>query len=195
MRWRDEKWYVLGWNLSSARVLTHPPATQLPRPSIVRSLHTTFTADLVFFLLRRWMSWSLSGAFEFNVLLAFYRPIGRTCWSVTLHTPLPVVTRSFLLREMTLLLSTFPPTGPWHRNLCSLALAPPRLLQQIWEDDPQDGPVYLSKWDISDAFHRCVLRPSDVGAFSYFVMPLPSNTAIYLCLGLVLPMGWVSSPP
>ena len=71
----------------------------------------------------------------------------------------------------------------------------PRLLQQIWEDDPQDGPVYLSKWDISDAFHRCVLRPADFGAFSYLLMPLPSNTAIYLCLGRVLPMGWVSSPP
>ena len=71
----------------------------------------------------------------------------------------------------------------------------PRILQQIWEDDPQNGPVYILKWDISDAFHRCVLRPADVGAFSYVVPPLPSDTAIYLCVDLVLPMGWVISPP
>ena len=65
----------------------------------------------------------------------------------------------------------------------------PCILQQIWEADPQDGPVYLSKWDISDAFHRCVLLPVDVGAFSYFVPPLPFNTAIYLCVDPVLSMG------
>ena len=47
----------------------------------------------------------------------------------------------------------------------------PHILQQIWEADPQDGPVYLSRWYISDAFHRCALRPADVGAFSYVVPP------------------------
>lgn len=31
----------------------------------------------------------------------------------------------------------------------------PRLLQKIWEAKPADGPVLISKWDISDAFHRC----------------------------------------
>ena len=71
----------------------------------------------------------------------------------------------------------------------------PRILQQIWEADPQYGPVYLSKWDISDAFHRCILRPTNVGAFSYIVPPLPSDTAIYMCVDIVLPIGWVSSPP
>ena len=71
----------------------------------------------------------------------------------------------------------------------------PRILQQIWEADPQDGPVYLSKWDISDAFHHCVLRPANICAFSYVVPPLPPNTAIYLCVDLVLPMGYERSPP
>ena len=71
----------------------------------------------------------------------------------------------------------------------------PRILQQIWESDPQDGPVYLSKFYISDAFYCCVLRPDNVGAFSYIVPPLPSDTTIYLCVDLFLPMGWVSSPP
>ena len=71
----------------------------------------------------------------------------------------------------------------------------PRILQQIWEVDPKDGPVYLSKWDISDDFHRCVLIPANVGAFSYVVPPIPPDTDIYMCVDLVLPMGWVSSPP
>ena len=71
----------------------------------------------------------------------------------------------------------------------------PHILQQIWEGDPQDGPFYLSKWDISDGFRRCVLCPADVVAFSYVVTPLPSYTDIYLCVDFVLPMGWVSSSP
>ena len=71
----------------------------------------------------------------------------------------------------------------------------PRIRKQIWEADPQDGPVYLSKWDISDAFHRCVLCPADFGTFSYVFPPLPSDTDIYLCVDLFVPMGWVSSPP
>ena len=71
----------------------------------------------------------------------------------------------------------------------------PRLLQRIWECDPADGTVLLSKWDISDGFHRCLIRPADVGAFTYVVPPLPGDTAIYLCIDLVLPMGWVNSPP
>ena len=70
----------------------------------------------------------------------------------------------------------------------------PRLLQRIWEADPADGPVFLSKWDISDAFHRCNLRPSDVGSFAYVVPALASDPDILLCIDLVLPMGWVNSP-
>ena len=46
-----------------------------------------------------------------------------------------------------------------------------RILQRIWEADPSDGPVFISKWDVSDAFHRCPLRPSHVGAFSYIAPP------------------------
>ena len=70
----------------------------------------------------------------------------------------------------------------------------PRLLQKIWEADPLEGPVFLSKWDISDAFHRCPIRAEDVGAFSYVVPPIPSDTHPLLCIDLVLPMGWVNSP-
>ena len=47
----------------------------------------------------------------------------------------------------------------------------PRFLQAIWEADPGDCPVFLSKWNISDAFHRCILRPFDIGKFTYVVPP------------------------
>ena len=70
----------------------------------------------------------------------------------------------------------------------------PRFLQKIWEADPAKGPVWLSKWDISDAFHRCPLQASHIGAFNCVVPPLPSDTKILLCIDLVLPMGWVNSP-
>ena len=69
-----------------------------------------------------------------------------------------------------------------------------RILQKIWEADLREGPVLLSKWDVSDAFHRCPLRPEHVGTFAYVVPPLASNPAVYICIDLVLPMGWVSSP-
>ena len=45
----------------------------------------------------------------------------------------------------------------------------PWLLQNIWKADPDKGPVLISKWDISDAFHRCHIYPEDVGAFTYVV--------------------------
>ena len=65
---------------------------------------------------------------------------------------------------------------------------------KIWEADPAKGTVWLSKWDISDAFHRCPLRAAHIRAFTYVVPPLPCDTTILLCIDLVLPMGWVSSP-
>ena len=52
----------------------------------------------------------------------------------------------------------------------------------------------MSKWDISDAFHRCPLRAAHIGAFTYVVPPLPGDTTILLCIDLVLPMVWVNFP-
>ena len=70
----------------------------------------------------------------------------------------------------------------------------PRFLPKIWEADPSDGPVWLSKWDISDAFHRYLLQLVDIGAFTYVVPPLPTDILTLLCIDLVLPMGWVNRP-
>ena len=70
----------------------------------------------------------------------------------------------------------------------------PQFLKKIWNADPSDGLVWLSKWEISDDFHQCLLRPEDIGAFTYVVPPLPTNTSTVLRIDLILPMGCVNSP-
>ena len=42
----------------------------------------------------------------------------------------------------------------------------PGILQAIWEADPAEGPVRVSKHDVTDAYHRGTLKPSQVGAFA-----------------------------
>ena len=69
----------------------------------------------------------------------------------------------------------------------------PRILQAIWEADPVEGPVRLSKLDVTDACHRGTLKPSQVGAFAYVVPSVPDDDVILICIDLVLPMGWVDS--
>ena len=52
----------------------------------------------------------------------------------------------------------------------------------------------MSKLDVTDAYHRGTLEPSQVGAFAYVVPSVPEDDAILICIDLVLPMGWVDSP-
>ena len=77
----------------------------------------------------------------------------------------------------TLNASTKKSTAP---NAMQLGACPPWFLQNIWEADPLDGPAWLSKWDISDAFHRCLLRPGDIGSFTYVASPLPTDISTLL---------------
>ena len=49
----------------------------------------------------------------------------------------------------------------------------PRFLQKICEADPAEGTVWLSKWDISAAFHPCPPRAAHIGAFTYVAPPSP----------------------
>ena len=87
--------------------------------------------------------------------------------------------------------STDKSTAP---NTMQFGACLPRFLKKIWEADSYDGPVWLSKWEIYDAFHRCLLRPGDIGTFTYVVPPLPTDTSTLLCIDLFLPMSWVNSP-
>ena len=70
----------------------------------------------------------------------------------------------------------------------------PWFLQNILEADPSDVLVWFSKWYIYNSVHWCLLRPGDIGAFTYVVPPLPTDISTLLCIYFVLPMGWVKSP-
>ena len=69
----------------------------------------------------------------------------------------------------------------------------PHILQAIWEADPAEGPVRVSKLDVTDAYHCGTFKPSQVGAFAYVVPLVPHDDVILICIDLVLPMGWVDS--
>ena len=69
-----------------------------------------------------------------------------------------------------------------------------QILQSIWEADPKEVPIWISKWDISNAFHWCNLRPSYVSKFDYVVPPFPSDASCLLFIYLVLPLVWFNSP-
>ena len=70
----------------------------------------------------------------------------------------------------------------------------PRILQAVWEADPLQGPVRVSKLDVTDAYHRITIKPAQVGVFAYVIPSTPGDEGIFICINLVLPMGWVDSP-
>ena len=70
----------------------------------------------------------------------------------------------------------------------------PRILQAIWEADPEKGPVQVSKLDLTEAYRRGILKPSQVGEIAYVVPSVPDGDVIIICIDLVFPMVWVDSP-
>ena len=46
-------------------------------------------------------------------------------------------------------------------------------LQAIWEADPVQGPVWVSKLDVTYAYHRGIVTLSQVGAFMYIIPSAP----------------------
>jgi hypothetical protein len=73
-----------------------------------------------------------------------------------------------------------------------------RAFQHLLEDnvnaEPRFGPVYLCKVDISDGFYRVWLQAENIPKLG---VAFPSERADehLVAFPLVLPMGWVSSPP
>ena len=43
------------------------------------------------------------------------------------------------------------------------------ILQEIWEAEPVQGPVWVSKLDVKDAYHHDILCLTQVGAFAYVI--------------------------
>ena len=48
--------------------------------------------------------------------------------------------------------------------------------------------------DITDAYHRGTVKPSQVGAFVYVIPSAPGDEGCIICINLVLNMGRVNSP-
>jgi hypothetical protein len=69
-----------------------------------------------------------------------------------------------------------------------------RILHKIHHANKKHGPVHLIKVDLSDGFYRVPLAPSHIPALGVAFPYLPHEQPL-VALPLVLPMGWVSSPP
>ena len=73
-------------------------------------------------------------------------------------------------------------------------IAFPHILREIWDADPEEGPVRVSKLDVTDTYHRGTLQPSQVGAFAHDILSVIDDDVIIICIDMVLPMGCVESP-
>ena len=69
-----------------------------------------------------------------------------------------------------------------------------RILQTLHRADTRHGPVYLSKDDISDAFMRAWIEARSVPCLGALI-PTYEGEEPTVAFPLVLPMGWVDSPP
>ena len=70
----------------------------------------------------------------------------------------------------------------------------PRILQAVWEANPIQRLVRVYKRDVTNVCHRGTVKPAQVGAFAYVIPSAPGEEGIFICIDLVLPMGWVDSP-
>ena len=69
-----------------------------------------------------------------------------------------------------------------------------QILQRMYDAYPHHGPIYMMKVDIADGFYRVGLAPEDVPSIGVCLPPGPDGKTL-VAFPLVLPMGWVESPP
>ena len=69
-----------------------------------------------------------------------------------------------------------------------------RLLHRIYHANRRFGPVFMIKVDLSDGFYRMPLSSSHLPSLGVSFPNLPGEPPL-VALPLVLPMGWVASPP
>ena len=70
----------------------------------------------------------------------------------------------------------------------------PRILKKIWEEDPVQVPIQVSKLGVTYSYHCSTLRLSQVGAFTYVIPSAPIDEDCIICIDLVLIIVWVDSP-
>ena len=69
-----------------------------------------------------------------------------------------------------------------------------RILYKVRHANPKYGPVYLSKTDLADGFYRIPLSVSGCPKLGVIFPRYPGEEQM-VAIPLVLPMGWVESPP
>ena len=67
-------------------------------------------------------------------------------------------------------------------------------MREIILANPAHGPVLLNKTDLSDGLYRIDLNPDDAPKVGV-VFPTGAGVDPMVAVPLVLPMGWVNSPP
>ena len=70
-----------------------------------------------------------------------------------------------------------------------------RILREILLADPEYGPVYQLKVDLSDGFYRGDLAPADCPKLGVAFPSRSQHDEPMVAIPLVLPMGWCESPP
>ena len=70
-----------------------------------------------------------------------------------------------------------------------------RILREILLANPEFGPVYQNKTDMSDGFYRDGLAPDDCPKLGVVFPSRSTDTEPLVAIPLVLPMGWSESPP
>ena len=68
------------------------------------------------------------------------------------------------------------------------------ILQRILAVNPQHGPTYMLKLDLSDGFYRVCLQAEDIPILGV-AFPVGPGEEPLVALLLTLPMGWMESPP
>ena len=69
-----------------------------------------------------------------------------------------------------------------------------RILREVLLTNPAHGPVLLNKTDLSDGFYQIDLNSGDAPRLGV-VFPTKPGSDPMVAVPLVLPMGWVNSPP
>jgi hypothetical protein len=69
-----------------------------------------------------------------------------------------------------------------------------RLILALTQADPRFGENYMYKIDISDGFYRVPLSTSGVPKLGVCLPTFPGQSPL-IAFPLVLPMGWMESPP
>ena len=67
-------------------------------------------------------------------------------------------------------------------------------MQAVWETEPVQGPVQVSKVDVTNVYRRGTVKPPQVGVFAYVIPLAPGDEGTIICIELILSMGWLDSP-